>query len=59
MSSTIEYRGYVGSVEFSEEDGLFYGKILGIRSLILFEGSDYEGLIDDFHEAVDLYIEKA
>ena len=26
MNNTMEYKGYVGSVEFSEEDGLFYGK---------------------------------
>ena len=34
MNNTIQYKGYVGSVEFSEEDGIFYGKVLGIRSLI-------------------------
>ena len=32
MNNTMEYRGYVGSVEFSEEDGLFYGKVMGIRA---------------------------
>ncbi len=31
MNNTMEYKGYVGSVEFSEEDGLFYGKVMGIR----------------------------
>ena len=41
MNNTIQYRGYVGSVEFSEEDGTFYGKVLGIRSLISYEGSNY------------------
>ena len=34
MNNTIQYKGYIGSVEFSEEDGLFYGKVMGIRSLI-------------------------
>lgn len=34
MSNTMLYKNYAGSVEFSEEDGLFYGKVLGIRSLI-------------------------
>ena len=27
MNNTIQYKGYVGSVEFSEEDGIFYGKV--------------------------------
>ena len=33
MNNTIQYKGYVGSVEFSEEDGIFFGKVMGIRSL--------------------------
>ena len=37
MNNTMEYKGYVGSVEFSEEDGLFYGKVMGIRALISYE----------------------
>ena len=40
MNNTIQYRGYIGSVEFSEEDGLFYGKVMGIRSLISYEGEN-------------------
>ena len=39
MNNTIQYKGYVGSVEFSEEDGIFYGKVMGIRSLISYEGA--------------------
>ena len=27
MNNTMEYKGYVGSVEFSEEDALFFGKV--------------------------------
>ena len=38
MNNTIQYKGYVGSVEFSEEDGIFFGKVMGIRSLISYEG---------------------
>lgn len=55
MNNTIQYKGYVGSVEFSEEDGLFYGKVMGIRSLISYEGETARELIDDFHAAVDDY----
>lgn len=56
MRNTMEYRGYVGSVEFSEEDGVFFGKVLGIRSLISYEGTDARGLVEDFHGAVDDYL---
>lgn len=57
MNNTIQYKGYVGSVEFSEEDGIFYGKVMGIRSLISYEGESARELLDDFHGAVDDYLE--
>ena len=56
MSNTIEYKNYLGSVEFSEEDGLFFGKVLGIRALISYEGTNAKELINDFHGAVDDYL---
>ena len=52
----MEYKGYVGSVEFSEKDGIFYGKVQGIRSLISYEGTNAKELVDDFHGAVDEYL---
>ena len=57
MKNTIEYRGYIGSVQFVEKDKLLYGKILGIKSLISFEGASVEDLITDFHNAVDGYLD--
>ena len=57
MKNTITYKDYVGSVEFSEEDMCFCGKLLGIKPLIMYEGNTAEELIRDFHEAVDSYCE--
>ena len=56
MSNLLKYKGYVGNIDFSEEDGLFYGKVQGIRSLILYEGSNAKELIEDFHGAIDDYL---
>ena len=56
MNNTMEYKGYVGSVEFSEEDGLFYGKVMGIRALLSYEGTTAAELVSDFHGAVDVYL---
>ena len=56
MNNTMEYKGYVGSVEFSEEDGLFYGKVMGIRALISYEGVTAKELVADFHGAVEDYL---
>lgn len=57
MNNTMEYKGYIGSVEFSETDQILYGKVQGIRSLISYEGTTVSELIEDFHGAVDDYLE--
>lgn len=57
MNNTIEYKGYIGSVEFSAEDSIFHGKVQGIRALISYEGSNAQELVNDFHNAIDDYLE--
>lgn len=57
MNNTIEYKGYIGSVEFSETDKIFYGKVQGIKALVSYEGESATKLIKDFHDAVDDYID--
>ncbi len=56
MNSVIQYKDYIGSVEFSEEDLIFYGKVQGISSLISYEGKNGIELIYDFHNAIDEYL---
>lgn len=57
MKNSMEYKGYVGSVEYSEDDGLLYGKVQGIRSLLSYEGNSVTELKEDFHEVVDAYLD--
>ena len=52
----MEYKGFAGSVEWSEKDSVYYGKVLGIRSLVSYEGKDKQSLADDFRRAVDDYL---
>lgn len=56
MSNTLEYKGYIGSVEFSAEDEVFHGKLEGIRDLVSYEATEVEGLKRAFHQAVDDYL---
>lgn len=56
MKNTMEYKGYIGSVEFSEDDGVLFGKVMGIRALISYEGESGKQLQADFHAAVDDYL---
>ena len=57
FNNTMEYKGYTGSVELSEEDRIFWGKVLGIRSSITYEGRTPEELVEGFHEMIDFYLE--
>ena len=56
MNNTMEYKGYLGSVEFSEADGVFFGKVMGIRGLLSYEGTNAKELVADFHGVVDDYL---
>ena len=52
----MTYKGYLGSVAYSEKDNVFFGKIEGINGLVNFEGESVKELTDAFHEAVDDYL---
>ncbi len=54
--NTLKYKGFIGSVAFSEKDNLFFGKIEGIDGLVNFEGESVNELTGAFHEAVDDYL---
>lgn len=35
MKNLMNYKSYLGSVEYSPEDDILFGKVQGIRSLIM------------------------
>ncbi len=57
MSNILKYKGYYGSVNFSAEDKIFYGKLEFINSAVMFEGTDIKSLEKDFKDAVNDYLE--
>jgi len=52
----LEYKAYIGSIEYSREDDLLYGKVLGINGLISYEGKTGSELEADFKDAIDTYL---
>ena len=52
-----EYRGYTGSIEYYYEDKIYYGSLLNIKDLVNYEADTMENLYNEFHNAVDDYIE--
>lgn len=57
MANTIEYKGYIGSIEYSSEDKCFFGKLEMIDDLVTFEANTAQELEDNFHNSVDEYLE--
>ncbi len=57
MANTIEYKGYIGSIEYSPEDKCFFGKLEMIDDLVTFEAVNAIELEENFQKAVDEYLE--
>ena len=52
----MEYKGYVGHVEFDDEAGIFHGEVLDTRDVITFQGKTVAELKRAFHESIDDYL---
>lgn len=53
----LKYKGYTGSVEYSDEDKCLFGKVQGLHgTLISYEGTTIEGITEDFQGAIDDYL---
>ena len=57
MKGYLKYKNYLGSVEYSEEDDCLYGRVIGIRGLISYEGTSLEELKKSFYQVVEDYLE--
>ena len=52
----MEYKGYVGKVEFDDEAGIFHGEVLDTRDVITFQGRSVDELKTAFQESIDDYL---
>ncbi|WP_082524734.1 type II toxin-antitoxin system HicB family antitoxin [Pseudorhodoferax sp. Leaf274] len=56
MKQHLSYKGYHGSVEADFDDNIFHGRILFIRDVVAYHGTDAPTLKAAFEEAVDDYL---
>lgn len=56
MSNVLSYKNYNGTVEYSREDRCLFGKVIGIKSLLSYEGSSVQELEDGFKSVIDEYL---
>ena len=53
----LKYKGYIGSVDYSDEDNILFGKVLGMsKDAITYEGTTIDELKADFEAGVDHYL---
>jgi predicted HicB family RNase H-like nuclease len=53
----MRYKGYTGIVELDEDSGMLFGRVIGLRDVITFQGASVPELIQAFHDSVDVYLE--
>ena len=50
----LEYKGYIGTIE--AEDGVFLGRVAGLRDVITFEGTTFAEVERAFRDSIDDYL---
>lgn len=53
----MSYKGYSARVEYDDEDGIFTGRIAGIRDGVGFHADTVEDLREAFRDAVEDYLD--
>jgi predicted HicB family RNase H-like nuclease len=55
--NSMTYKGYLAKINFDGRDGVFWGKVMGIKDSVTFEGETVALLAEDFHNAIDHYLD--
>ncbi|MEW5790754.1 MAG: type II toxin-antitoxin system HicB family antitoxin [Pseudomonadota bacterium] len=53
----MEYKGYIGTVGFDDEAGIFSGEVINTRDVVTFQGRTVDELRQAFRDSVDDYLD--
>jgi len=53
----MNYKGYVGMVNFDDEAGIFHGEVINTRDVITFQGTCVEDIRQAFIDSIEDYLE--
>lgn len=53
----MEYKGYIGIVEFDSEAKLFHGDVINTRDVITFQGTTVDEIEKAFVDSIEDYID--
>ncbi|MBX3287824.1 MAG: type II toxin-antitoxin system HicB family antitoxin [Acidobacteria bacterium] len=59
MNNTLEYKGFKAKIEYSPEDDVFVGRVLGLgpKHVMSFHGTSLRELKSAFKESIELHLE--
>lgn len=52
----MEYKGYLGKVDFDSDAGILHGEVINTRDVITFQGESVAELKAAFHDSIDDYL---
>ena len=52
----MQYKGYIGKVEFDPDAKVLHGEVMGIRDVVTFQGQTVDQVAKAFQESVDDYL---
>jgi predicted HicB family RNase H-like nuclease len=53
----VKYKGYTAVLKADEEQGILFGRVIGLRDVITFQAETVSQAIKEFHISVDTYLE--
>lgn len=57
MNNILEYKGFRSKIEFSADDDVFVGRVIGIRDIVTFHAETVAELRQEMEASVDFHIE--
>ncbi len=55
--SMLNYKGYMGQVEFDDEVDIFHGDVINTRAVITFQGRTVQEIKAAFRDSIEDYLE--
>lgn len=53
----IDYKGYIGHIEFDDDANIFHGEVINTRDVITFQGKSIDGLREALKGSVEAYLQ--
>lgn len=53
----LNYKGYIGKAEYDDENHVFTGFVINVKTVITFQGSTVDEIENNFKTSVDDYLD--